>query len=71
MTDAEPWTPLCMTPAEWARWQESNEQCAGNEAVHPCRDCLAWWREANAAVGTCNEPERPSGQMGLDLFHAA
>ena len=67
------WTPLCMDPDEWQRWQDGNTAAlvAGNQAAYPCADCQTAWREARAAEGNCNEPERPSGQLGLDLFRAA
>ncbi len=67
----EAFVPLCMSTMEFRRWQDANDQCAGNEAAYPCIDCTAPWREAHEAVGECNEPEHPSGQLGLDLFHAA
>lgn len=67
-----PWAPACgWDPKMWRLWQEANRDCGGNEVVYPCADCRPEFREAREFEGACNDPEHPSGQLGLDLFKVA
>lgn len=48
------WTPDCMTPEEWGRWDRMNRDERSARTPRPCDDCPASFALAMRARGECN-----------------
>lgn len=53
------WAPMCMDAAEWALWQQANNQL-NVPADRPCRDCPRSFFEEMYAKDRCNGSRTPN-----------
>jgi hypothetical protein len=53
---AERWRAACMTPKEWAAWQDTNRRISNHtdQAPRPCSDCTLGFAADMRAVDRCN-----------------
>jgi hypothetical protein len=64
--------PACMSPDEYAAWQEVNAQLRGRDKVgSPCRDCTPLWHRDMVAGGMCDGVPGETGRVRLpsELAH--
>ena len=53
--------PACMSPDEWAAWQEMNERLFGlGRSDSPCRDCTPLFHADMLAGGMCDGVPLPA-----------